>query len=215
QVGPARAIEPAPMPPVADIKPMVQPPKNRHVGAGGIFSDISDKWTGNLSISSGWFYRHSNGELLFSSGNREGPTLLRGFYVTWGRHVTLDELPEPNAPFGLQIAAVTHADDALKAVRRFENLKALGLSLATISNDGLENLKENRNLEWLLLFSAKSAGGDFSAIGGCKQLVYLHLGSTNVSDASLKEISRLPEIKELILYLTPVSDVGLQDVGKL
>src|SRR5262249_30251910 len=53
QVGPARAIEPAPMPPVADIKPMVQPPKNRHVGAGGIFSDISDKWTGNLSISSG------------------------------------------------------------------------------------------------------------------------------------------------------------------
>ncbi len=80
-------------------------------------------------------------------------------------------------------------DEDLSLLKRFSNLKHLGLSSNEITDAGLVNLKEAIHLEGLELSNTKVTGSCFNELGTLENLTYLSLDSTPFKNNNAKLLS--------------------------
>ena len=131
---------------------------------------------------------HVSGQNREITGGKKGEMPAFGF-PKWSA-VVLDNLPQPQAAFGLD------------------------LSKTQVTDAGLEDLAGLKCLQWLNLSDTNVTDAGLKELTGLKSLQTLWLDGTNVTDRGLKKLAGLTSLQWLGLHDTYVTHAGVAELQK-
>ncbi|MGE5294792.1 MAG: M56 family metallopeptidase, partial [Solirubrobacterales bacterium] len=100
-------------------------------------------------------------------------------------------------------------DSVLTDIARLRGLKALDLTVTTVTGDGLDHLREIPDLRWLSLASTPLNDEGAAHLASLGSLEYLNLRYTKITDAAMAHVGGLRGLKWLSLDGTAVGDEGM------
>lgn len=104
---------------------------------------------------------------------------------TWKEN-TIGNLPDPGAPFGLNLAVTRVTSAGLKELRGLKNLHALSLRGTGVTDWGMKELADLKNLHWLELEGVTQlTDAGLKELTGLKSLQSLNIGGSKVTDKRL------------------------------
>src|SRR5262249_50751755 len=152
--------------------------------------DVVKAWTA-AGLEVGWFDMKP-GSLPYLQKNARADALPGFLFDRW-RENTLAKLPDPGAPFGLQLYGSDVRKAALQELASMKNLQVLILQSTEVTAAGLKELVGLKSLQRL-------------------ELVY---GRRPVTDAEMKEVASLKNLRTLRLDYVKRSDAGLKELASL
>ncbi|MCI0682906.1 MAG: sigma-70 family RNA polymerase sigma factor [Gemmataceae bacterium] len=104
------------------------------------------------------------------------------------------------------------ADEHIKLLRFFKELRELWLSETRLTDAGCADLAPLQNLQTLRLGATSVSDAGLKHLTNLRQLKDLAIGWTKITDAGLKDLSQLTELRELDLRQTALTDEGLKSL---
>lgn len=173
--------------------------------------DVTDAWK-KAGAEVGWYDQTRYGATHFAVRNASNPGEIPAFRLKEWTAGTLPKLPQPDAPFMLDLVSVSSkvTDDTLGDIAGFKNLRALSLIGTSVTEKGIKQLSDLTDLRALdLALNFKTNDAVLKEVAAFKKLQKLTLGSTFVTDAGLKELAGLKDL----LYLDVAVVLGVTDAG--
>jgi hypothetical protein len=140
---------------------------------------------------------------------------LPAFRFSTLKEGVLAKLPDPAAPFGLELADNKLEDAGLKGLAGLKSLQALSLDGTKVTGAGL---KELAGLKLKALGLPESAMTDLGLehyLAAVEPPTSFNLFGWQVTDAGLKALSGLKNLQYLDLRITKVTDAGLKHLAGL
>jgi hypothetical protein len=211
---------------------------------GGINPEVVVAWV-KAGASFGWLDqglpRHKAGVV---TDRPQGVPVVPGFTVAGSTLYRLNDLPAPEAPFGIDIANMLIDTGArptiLASLARFKHLHTLHLASTRVGDWGMKELgqldqvkelglqgcgpfdgaalKESvglRQLQALSFYRGNMDANGLTDLANLPQLRYLDVGETEITDAGLKRVAEVKSLETLHLEHTRITAAGLAELAQL
>ena len=140
---------------------------------------------------------------------------LTVFQFTKWKEGVLAKMPDPGAPFGLDLNETKMTDAGLKELAGLKSLQALYIAGTQLTDAGLKELAGRKSLQTLDVRRTKVTDAGLKEIAGLKGLQRLYLNHCEVSDAGMKDLIGLQSLQILNISASKVTNEGLKDVAGL
>jgi hypothetical protein len=127
----------------------------------------------------------------------------------------LAKMPDPGAPFGLDLNLTNMTDEGLKELAGLKSLQALYLAGTQVTDAGLKDLAARKSLLTLDVRWTKVTVAGLKELAGLTTLQRLYLNHCGVTDAGVKELTGLKSLQILNISASEVTDAGLKEVANL
>jgi len=139
--------------------------------------------------------------------------VVRGFRFERTVRGALAELPDPRAPFALDLSGTDVTDEDLGELRRFPNLIAFYLRYTNISSKGLKHVARLPELQVLDVMHTQV--DSLAPLYGNTKLRTLCAGGPHLDDNGTRAVATMTGLRSLDLGASPVGDTTCQHIASL